>query len=203
MAEPVDDVPEEEVEEAEAEAEVEDAPKKGKKSKGKKGGNPAYPLKVIYCGECSMPFEYCEYFPNYENCKKWWERNFPDIFEEVMKIGEGGDDGEGDDTKKRQKRGGRGVIKAKKKTEPQKVTVGRVQRNKKKYVTIVRGLETHDISLKDAAKLFGRHFSCGSSVSGDEIVIQGDFIDDVIELLEEKYPAIGEDNIEDIGDQKR
>ncbi|XP_054748888.1 density-regulated protein-like [Lytechinus pictus] len=154
-----------------------------------------YPLEVSYCGLCSLPFEYCEYMSDYEKCKKWWEDNFPDIFEQVMKVTDG-DATETDEAKKRQKRGGRGVIKAKKQVEKSKITVGRVSRNKKKFVTVVRGLETHGVSLKDAAKLFGRHFSCGSSVSGEEIVIQGDFVDAVIDLIAEKYPEIDEDDIE-------
>ncbi|XP_003727531.1 density-regulated protein homolog [Strongylocentrotus purpuratus] len=194
MAEPVEDIP---VEEPEAEVEV---PKKSKKKDKQDRAN--YPLKVNYCGVCSMPFEYCEYLADYDKCKRWWEEHFPDFFERAMKIGDGVD-GEGDDPKKRQKRGGRGVIKAKKQVEKSKISVGRVTRNKKKFVTVVKGLETHGVSLKEAAKLFGRHFSCGSSVSGDEIVIQGDFVEDVMVLLVEKYPEIEEDDIEDIGKQKR
>ena len=30
-----------------------------------------YPIKMEYCGNCSMPVgEYCEYYLDYENCKK-------------------------------------------------------------------------------------------------------------------------------------
>lgn len=46
-----------------------------------------YPLKVQYCGNCSMPIEYCEYYPEYDKCKQWLEKNLPTEFEKV-KIGE-------------------------------------------------------------------------------------------------------------------
>ena len=47
------------------------------------------------------------------------------------------------------------------------------------------------IDLKKAAKLFANKFSCGSSVTGDdEIVIQGDFSYDVIELIQSNWPEV-------------
>lgn len=40
---------------------------------------------------------------------------------------------------------------------------------------MIQGLATFDIDLKEASKLFGHKFACGSSVTGkDEIVIQGE-----------------------------
>ena len=48
-----------------------------------------------------------------------------------------------------------------------------------------------DIDLKKASKSFAQHFSCGSSVTGeDEIVIQGDITDDVIDFIQEKWPEV-------------
>lgn len=79
-----------------------------------KGLNPGplkgvnYPLQVLYCGgkitmtlvimsfynlttcavkiftECSMPLEYCEYYPNYEKCKDWLQKNLPSEFNKVQ-----------------------------------------------------------------------------------------------------------------------
>ncbi|KAK7790277.1 hypothetical protein R5R35_012643 [Gryllus longicercus] len=164
-----------------------------------------YPLQVLYCGNCSMPIEYCEYYPEYEKCKQWLERNLPEEFEKLMKIGEKEEDGIGEEEKKRQKRGGKGIMKAKKKDDvPKQVCVSRAPRGKKKSVTVVTGLSTFDIDLKVAAKFFGTKFACGSSVTGeDEIVIQGDVKDDLFDIIPEKWPEIDEDSIEDLGDQKR
>ena len=75
-----------------------------------------YPLQVIYCGNCTMPIEYCEYYPEYDKCKQWLERNLPSEFEKV-KIGDDGSEAGGEEEKKRQKRGGKGIIKAKKKED--------------------------------------------------------------------------------------
>ena len=48
-----------------------------------------------------------------------------------------------------------------------------------------------DVDLKKASKSFAQHFSCGSSVTGDdEIVIQGDVTDDVIDFIQEKWPEV-------------
>jgi len=162
----------------------------------------SYPLKVSYCGNCSMPTEYCEYYSDYEKCKAWLEKNLPEEFERV-KIEE--EAAGADDDKKRQKRGGKGLTKSKKKEDVVKrITVSRAPRGKKKSVTVVTGLNTFEIDLKVAAKFFGTKFACGSSVTGDdEIVIQGDVKDDLFDVIPEKWPEIDEKFIEDLGDQKR
>uniref|UniRef100_A0A1L8DRV7 Density-regulated protein n=1 Tax=Nyssomyia neivai TaxID=330878 RepID=A0A1L8DRV7_9DIPT len=165
-----------------------------------------YPIKVQYCGNCSMPIEYCEYYPEYEKCKSWLEKNLPSEFEKV-KIEDTAEAATNatDDDKKRQKRGGKGMMKTKKKDDgPKKICVFRAPRGKKKSVTVVTGLSTFGLDLKVAAKFFGTKFACGSSVTGeDEIVIQGDVKDDLFDVIPEKWPEIDEDFIEDLGDQKR
>ena len=116
-----------------------------------------YPLTVLYCGECSMPLEYCEYWPATDKCKKWALKNAPDALGKltVSKAGgsggakkggggeEGGaEEGEGDEKGKHQTRGGKGMMRAKKKQDrgPKKLVISRSQRNKKKFVTMVTGL---------------------------------------------------------------
>lgn len=86
-------------------------------------------------------FQYCEYYPEYEKCKQWLERNLPSEFEKVRVDEEAGDTGE--EEKKRQKRGGKGILKTKKKEEgPKQVCVSRTPRGKKKSVTVVTGLSS-------------------------------------------------------------
>lgn len=183
-----------------------------------------YPLSIQYCGHCSMPLEYCEYYPEYEKCKQWLEKNLPAEFERIklgaVEVSVGATDpgsgdksapsaagGEGgDEDKKRQKRGGKGILKSKKTKDdgPKKICLSRSARGKKKSVTVVTGMATFDVDLKVAAKFFGTKFACGSSVTGDdEIVIQGDVKDDLFDVIPEKWPEIDEDFIEDLGDQKR
>lgn len=165
----------------------------------------SYPITVLYCGNCSLPVEYCEYHPEYEKCKVWLEKHLPEEFEKIVKLAGDGGDEDGAEEKKRQKRGGKGMVKARKKEEvPKQVCVSRAPRGKKKSVTVVTGLSSFDIDLKVASKFFGTRFACGSSVTGDdEIVIQGDVKDDLFDVIPEKWPQIDEDFIDDLGDLKR
>lgn len=70
-----------------------------------------------------------------------------------------------------------------------KIVIAKVQRQKRKYVTVVTGLETvPDLKIKDAAKLFGKKFASGAAVGdtptgGKEITIQGDVSFDLPPLL--------------------
>merc|ERR1711874_347499 len=163
-----------------------------------------YPIKMEYCGNCSMPVgEYCEYYPDYEGCKKWLADNLPDQFEKLSTAEEGAD---GEEKSGRQKRGGKGMMKAKKKEEKveKKILLSIAPRGKKKAVTVVQGLKTFGIDLKVASKFFGQKFACGASITGDdEIVIQGDFKDDLFDLIPEKWAEVDEDLIEDLGSKKR
>lgn len=189
----------------------------GQDCRGDPRGNPKsdadYPLRVLYCGVCSLPTEYCEYMPDVAKCRQWLEKNFPNEFakltvENSPKQEAGITEGQGtageEEEKKKQKRGGRGQIKQKKKTVPQKVTIAKIPRAKKKYVTRVCGLATFEIDLKEAQRFFAQKFSCGASVTGeDEIIIQGDFTDDIIDVIQEKWPEVDDDSIEDLGEVKK
>ncbi|CAB4058418.1 unnamed protein product [Lepeophtheirus salmonis] len=99
-----------------------------------------YPLQVDYCENCSMPLEFCEYYPDYEGCKK-------------------NEDGGDEEAKKRQKRGGKGMLKAKKKDQDieKKISLFIAPRGKRKAVTVVQGLKTFGVDLKVASKFFGQN----------------------------------------------
>ncbi|XP_075885686.1 density-regulated protein isoform X2 [Nelusetta ayraudi] len=166
-----------------------------------------YPLKVLYCGVCSLPTEYCEYMPEPAKCRQWLEKNFPDVFARMTVANAPKQEtgtGDAPPTSGKQKRGGKGQIKQKKKTVPQKITIAKIPRAKKKYVTRVCGLATFDIELKEAQRFFAQKFSCGASVTAeDEIIIQGDFTDDIIDVIQEKWPEVDDDSIEDLGEVKK
>ena len=86
-----------------------------------------------------------------------------------------------------------GMMKAKKKeAEVEKlIKLSIAPRGKKKAVTVVQGLKTFGIDLKVASKFFGQKFACGASITGDdEIVIQGDFKDDLFDLIPEKWEEV-------------
>ena len=89
------------------------------------------------------------------------------------------------------------------------VYIKRIERQKRKYITVVIGLEQHGLELKKMAKEFGKKFATGSSVTktpsgGEEITVQGDVSDDLYDFLEEKYgDVIPEDNVECIEEKKK
>ena len=74
-------------------------------------------------------------------------------------------------------------------------------------ISVLQGLKTFGIDLKVASKFFGQKFAasnqfpafkffgqkfaCGASITGDdEIVIQGDFKDDLFDLIPEKWSEV-------------
>lgn len=86
--------------------------------------------------------------------------------------------------------------------------IKRIERNKRKYVTAVQGLEAFGLDIKKVAKDFGKKFATGSSVTkvpggGDEITVQGDLSDDILEYIEDNYKNVPEDNIELVEDKKK
>lgn len=166
-----------------------------------------YPLVVKYCGNCSMPIEYCEYYAEYDKCKEWLAKNHPEDYEKLkMREAEGAEE-EGE--RKRQKRGGKGMLRACKKDAidddaPKRICVSCATRSKNKRVTIVAGLAAFKIDLRVAAKFFGSKFACGSSVTNDmEIVIQGDVKDELFRVIPEKWEEVPKSAIEDCGDGRK
>jgi len=180
---------------------------------------PIAEVPVFYCPISTMPYEYIEFMP-----KKIQEKCIANIKKNMAKLEKMGmnpsgwglnleDGGDIQEEGKSQKRGGKGNKASKQmekalaaaegdKGENANVKVGRSTRGKKKNITIVRGLDTCGVDLKKAAKKFGQKFACGSTVNGPgEIMIQGDVVDEVIDLIVEQF-KISDDIIEDIGDIK-
>ncbi|CAN0121430.1 unnamed protein product, partial [Ascophyllum nodosum] len=120
-------------------------------------GVESYPLTVIYCGVCGLPPEYCEFGSTGEECRAWARENCPQLLaieEGVSKLGggrtqgaegrgaeEGGQEGEGKPKKKEKKVR---IVKPGKKavSAEQRIVIGRLSRNRRKFVTVVGGLDT-------------------------------------------------------------
>ena len=89
-----------------------------------------------------------------------------------------------------------------------KVTIKRIERNKRKYVTTVHGLEQFGYDIKKAAKEFGKKFATGSSVTkvpggGEEITVQGDVSAEIEEYILDNMKDVPEDNVELTEDKKK
>lgn len=165
-------------------------------------------ISLMYCGVCKLPIEYCEFTDTYrQECIPWIEANMAagaleaamgelnvDDADESQRAAD--TDGEaGKKPKKKKKISSKraaqgGPAKA---SGEQRVVVTLARRNKRKYVTNVSGLDTFpDVRMKDAAKALGRRFATGSSVStnasgGKEIVIQGDVLIDIEDVLKSNF----------------
>lgn len=43
------------------------------------------PVRMLYCGVCSLPPEYCEFGSDFEKCKPWLIQNVPDLYPNLLK----------------------------------------------------------------------------------------------------------------------
>lgn len=90
-----------------------------------------------------------------------------------------------------------------------KVLIKRVERNKRKHVTVIMGLEVFGLENKKLAKELGKKLATGSSMTrspagAEEITVQGDVSEDVRDWLLEVYGSkVPEANIELIEDKKK
>ncbi|XP_072960073.1 translation machinery-associated protein 22-like [Typha angustifolia] len=132
-------------------------------------GEKQQPVWVLYCGVCSFPAEYREFGPDFEKCKFWLRQNVPDArekeadkaAEQLQAVGiSGGGGGEtsgpnaGGASASKQEEIKRLPGGKTKKKEKQEVVIEKIVRNKRKYVTVVEGLDLFGIKLSDASKEF-------------------------------------------------
>lgn len=176
---------------------------------------------TIYCGICTLPPEYCEFTNTSKKCREWLETNHENLVSIVynkeaveaamsnlsMEAKQKAAKADAAASKRAEKEEAKAEREAAKKASS-RITLKRVERTKRKHVIVVNGLEAFGLDLKKVAKDFGKKFACGSSVTKsaagvDEIVVQGDLSDDILEYIEEKYPAVPFDNIDQIEDKKK
>ncbi|KAF9026813.1 density-regulated protein DRP1 [Hymenopellis radicata] len=182
---------------------------------------PTPPVQVLYCSVCTYPPEYCEFGERITRCKEWLEEAHPDLYakyysDEALEAKvktlslEAQKKIEKDTAKKEAKAEAKADAALKKKMASQ-VTIKRIERNKRKHITSIHGLEAFGIDLKKVAKQFASKFATGASVTKnaqgqDEIVVQGDVSDEVLEMIEEEVgllKGIPADNVEIVEEKKK
>jgi len=141
------------------------------------------PCVFIRCGVCKGPPEYCSFMNKWDECKKWIEENAPQYLPESV-------------DKKHQ-------VKKKAATTTQSGPKGIiVQRMKKgsKTITKVDGLQSYEILLSQAARLFRKKFAAASTIQKDAadvsyIEIQGDVTQQFMnyDIFGELFPSAGID----------
>ncbi|KAH3997188.1 hypothetical protein HBH70_138020 [Parastagonospora nodorum] len=176
------------------------------------------PAKVLYCGVCSLPPEYCEFGGTTKKCEEWLEENHDDMHSKLysketieQNLSALSLDAQKRAEKDSQKKAAKAASAEARRAEElasSKILIKRIERNKRKYVTAVQGLEAFGLDIKKVAKDFGKKFATGSSVTkipggGEEITVQGDLSEDILEFLVDKYEEVPEDNVELIEDKKK
>ena len=160
------------------------------------------PLEVAYCPIDGMPPDFCEFGGKFEEAKPWLIENYPHLYPELA--GMSVEEAQKTADEKKQEKGG--TVKElpggkKIKEAPKKIVIKKGNRGGRKCLTFVEGLETFDIKLSDAAKEFKKKFACGCSAkpnpggTGEMIEIQGDFEDELAEVILKKYKEVKEDHI--------
>ncbi|KAE8665262.1 hypothetical protein F3Y22_tig00112636pilonHSYRG00020 [Hibiscus syriacus] len=189
------------------------------------------PVKVLYCPICSLPAEYCEFGPEFEKCKPWLIKNAPELYPLLLKeanekeaekaseqLQSAGISSSSDGAASSAQPGNALSSKQEevkrlpggkvKKKEKQEVVIEKVVRNRRKCITIVKGLDLFGIKLSDASKKLGKKFATGASVvkgptEKEQIDVQGDISYDIVEYITETWPAVPETAIFFIEDGKK
>ncbi|KAF2869313.1 RNA binding protein-like protein Tma22 [Massariosphaeria phaeospora] len=176
------------------------------------------PKQVSYCGVCSLPPEYCEFGGTVKKCEDWLKEHQPALHKKLysqetieQNLSALSIDAQKRAEKDAQKKAAKAAASEAKEAETRatsKILIKRIERNKRKYVTAVQGLEAFGLDNKKVAKDFGKKFATGSSVTkvpggGEEITVQGDLSDDICDYLVETYKDIPEDNVDCIEEKKK
>ncbi|KAG6877707.1 Translation machinery-associated protein 22 [Termitomyces sp. T159_Od127] len=183
--------------------------------------DPVPPVQYECSSVCSFPPEYCEFGSSLTRCKEWLKENHENLYNKyysedalTSKLGtlslEAQAKLEKDTAKKEAKAEAKADAALKKKLASQ-VIIKRIERNKRKHVTSVSGLEAFGVDLKKAAKQFSSKFATGSSVTKnlqgqDEIVIQGDVSDEIVEMIHDGVgvlKGVPADNVDVVEEKKK
>jgi density-regulated protein DRP1 len=156
---------------------------------------------ITYCPICGLPPDFCQYGTSWDKCKPVCMEKFPQYYPELCGVSL-------DDAKKAAEAAAdKGKVKelpgGKKKREASpSITIKKLTRGGRKCVTSVQGLELFGVKLDDAAKKFKKKFACGTSVVkgenglSDTVDIQGDFEDEVVDLIVAEFKIPDKKSIE-------
>ncbi|KAJ5963134.1 Translation machinery-associated protein 22 [Penicillium waksmanii] len=174
---------------------------------------------VVYCGVCTLPPEYCEFGGTAKKCEEWLEAKQPDLWNRLYSedavtanlstLSLSAQERATKDAAKKEAKAAQTEARDAERKAASKIQIKRVERNKRKYVTVIIGLEVFGLENKKLAKDLGKKFATGSSMTRsaagtEEITVQGDVSEDVREwLLEVHGDKVPRGNIELIEDKKK
>lgn len=159
------------------------------------------PREVEYDNITGIPSEFNEYLPKDS-----------EEFKRLKAALEGGDLSEDMDKLKleeaKSKDGKKSSSSKKKKKNEPMIVLERNTRNKRKCITTINGLDLFGVKLNEAAKLFGKKFASGASVTKnaenkEQIDCQGDFLDQAVDLILKQYKEVGKKDIYKLESKKK
>ncbi|KAI9795506.1 MAG: hypothetical protein M1825_001456 [Sarcosagium campestre] len=173
--------------------------------------------KVVYCGVCGVPPEYCEYRSPIVKCKAWLKEHHPDMYDELWSEEAMEEAMKGMSVEQREKHIKTSEKNAKKaevddaraneKKRTAKVLVSHSTRGGNKHVVTVTGLQ--EFIDKDTLKNFPKEMSVlfGSSckfprTGVDEFQMQGDVGDEFAALLVDSY-NVPKKNVVQVEEKKK
>ncbi|KAK5790924.1 hypothetical protein VI817_006233 [Penicillium citrinum] len=162
---------------------------------------------------------YCEFGGTAKKCEEWLESKYPDLWTKLYSadavtanlstLSVSAQERAAKDAAKKEAKAAQVEARDAERKAASKVYIKRVERNKRKHVTVIMGLEIFGMENKKIAKDLGKKFATGSSMTrapsgAEEITVQGDVSEDVKEwLLEVHGDKVPEANIEFIEDKKK
>ncbi|RCK59054.1 Translation machinery-associated protein 22 [Candida viswanathii] len=167
------------------------------------------PRSITYCGICSWPPEFCEFGLSKKKCQAWLETTHPDLYSRIYAASDMPNvstlslEKENKLSEELAKKEHKEELKQERNKQlklSSKITIKRIERNKRKHIISISGLEIFEIDTKKLSKTFASKFATGTSVvknaeKKDEILIQGDVSDEAKEYLEKLLSEKGLDDV--------
>ncbi|RLV91999.1 Translation machinery-associated protein 22 [Spathaspora sp. JA1] len=177
------------------------------------------PKSITYCGVCSWPPEYCEFGVTRTKCQAWLEANdaelyqklyTSDLIQQTSTLSLEKQEKLNSDLAKAQHKQELKQERELQKMLNSKIIIKRIERNKRKHIISISGLEVFNLDSKKLAKTFASKFATGASVSKmadktEEILIQGDVSDEAKEYIEKllQDQGLNDIKVEQIDDKKK
>ncbi|CAI5759540.1 unnamed protein product [Candida verbasci] len=177
------------------------------------------PKSVLYCKICSWPPEYCEFGSSFKRCQAWLQENNEDLYNQLYsnanlsnQLSSLSIEKEAKLSADLEKKQAKEEAKAEKELAKKlmsKITIKRIERNKRKHIISISGMEVLEMDLKKICKTFANKFATGSTVQKNaegknDILIQGDVSDEAKEIIEKLLTEQGlkDVKIEQVDDKK-
>lgn len=178
------------------------------------------PRNLTYCGVCTFPPEYCEFGVLLKRCKEWLAENEQALFDKLYSeealanatstLSIEKEEQIHKDLEKKQAKEEKKLERELQKKLASKIVIKRIERNRRKHIISINGLEVLNVDIKKLAKTFASKFATGASVTKnaekkDEVLVQGDVSDEARALIEKllEEQGLNEVKVEQIDEKKK